>query len=298
MSLSPVPLAAEGRTHVVRARDLRMHCLDYPGGEPTVLLLHSLTGNARIFDGLVAAGLAPAFRLVAPDMRGRGETEIRLAGYSLEDGCADLIALMDELGLDRVAVCGHSFGGLLGIYFANTHPDRVSHLMLLDAAAEMHPASPFMTAAATTRLDQVYPSLAAYRAAIRLSPFVNRWHDEMNGFIDADAQPLGGGAVTSRSRGFVAATAALHIYGNSQRDWRERAAAVRQPALLIQATEPFLMGMPMVPDDKAEETARLLNARHERATGNHFTMLFGPGADEVTGAITRFLRRPGRGRLT
>jgi pimeloyl-ACP methyl ester carboxylesterase len=223
-------------------------------------------------------------------MRGRGETEIRLAGYSLDDGCADLIALLDALGIERVAVCGHSFGGLLGLHFAATRPERVSHLVLLDSAIDMHPASPFMTAAATTRLDQVYPSLAAYRQAVQLSPFVNRWHEEMNGFIAADAQPLGGGAVTSRSRGFVAATAALHIQAKSRREWREHAARVRQPALLIQASEPFLMGMPMLPDSQAEETARLIGAQHVRVTGNHFTMLFGPGAAEVTAALTAFLR--------
>ena len=295
--MGSLPLPGPAQVHEVRARDLRMHCLDYAGGEPPILLLHSLTGNGRIFDGLVAAGLAPAFRLVVPDLRGRGETEKRLAGYSLQSGCDDLIALLDGLDLQRVAVCGHSFGGLLGIFFAATHPERVSHLVLLDAAAEMHPASPFMTAAAAARLDQVYPSLEAFRAAVQLSPFVDRWYDEMNGFVEADAQPLAGGAVTSRSRGFVAATAALHVYGTSQREWRGHASRVRQPALLIQATEPFLMGMPMVPEDKARQTAEIMKADHARATGNHFTMLFGPGAAEITAAITAFLR-PGSGALT
>ena len=198
--MSALPLLAQGQVRELRVRDLRMRCLDYPGGAPTLLLLHSLTGNGRIFDGLVAAGLAPASRLVVPDMRGRGRTETRAAGYSLQDGCADLIALLDALGIDRVAVCGHSFGGLLGLFLAATHPERVDRLVLLDAAPEMHPASPFMTAAAAARLDQVYPSLAAYRSAVQLSPFVNRWCDEMEGFVEADAQPLAGGAVTSRSR--------------------------------------------------------------------------------------------------
>jgi pimeloyl-ACP methyl ester carboxylesterase len=285
-----MPLPSTATSHHLRVRDLRMHCLKYPGGSPPILLLHSLTGNARIFDGLVAAGLTPAFRLLAPDLRGRGESETRLAGYSLESGCADLIALLDAQGLERVAVCGHSFGGLLGMVFAANHPDRTSHLILLDAGAEMHPMAPFMTAAATTRLDQVYPSLAAYRGAIRISPFVDRWYEEMNGFVEADAQPLPGGAVTSRSRGFVAASAALHIHAVSQREWRAHAARVAQPALMIQAADPFLLGMPMLPDDRAEQTAGLLNARHERAAGNHFTMLFGPGAGEVTAAIRTFLR--------
>jgi hypothetical protein len=48
--------------------------------------------------------------------------------------------------------------------------------------------------------------------------------------------------------------------------------------------------MPMLTDADAAETAGLMNARHERATGNHFTMLFGPGAAQITAAITDFLR--------
>ena len=55
------------------------------------------------------------------------------------------------------------------------------------------------------------------------------------------------------------------------------------------------MGMPMLTDRDARETARLIHARHEQVAGNHFTMLFGPGAAQITAAITAFLRPGGAG---
>jgi len=269
--------------------DIRMHCLEYPSEGPPLLLLHSLSSNGHLFDGLVAAGLPSVGRLVIPDMRGRGRTEAPLAGYSLDRGCEDLLALMDRLGIERAIVCGHSFGGLLALYFAARHPDRVSRLVILDAAADMHPAAPMMVGLAASRLDAVFPTPDSYLAMIRMTPFVNRWYDTMRGFVMADVQPLGFLMNTTRSRGYTAALASLHVYAHSPRDWRRYAAEVHQPALLVQATEPFFLGMPMVTEDGARETADILSARHVHVPGNHLTMLFGPGAAQTVAAIRAFV---------
>lgn len=270
--------------------DIRMYCLEYEADAPPLLLLHSLSGNARLFDGLVAAGLSTNFRLLVPELRGRGRTESPLHGYSLDDGCRDLLALLDHFGIARIAVCGHSFGGLLGLYFAARNPERVSHLVILDAAAEMHPAAPMMLALAVARLDAVFSSRESYLAGIRLAPFVDRWHEEMRGFVMADIQPLGMGMQTTRSRSYTAMLASLHIYSQSKRDWLGYASALRQPALLIQATDPFFMGMPMLPERGARETvASMKHGRHLRVAGNHLTMLFGPGAEQITAAIASWV---------
>ena len=131
-----------------------------------------------------------------------------------------------------------------GLYFAVHHPQRVSHLIMLDAAA-------------TARLDKVFPSLGIYRELVKHAPFVNRWHEEMNGFVAADLERLAPtGLLTSSSRSFIVTLATLHIYAQSQRDWRRYAAMVDQPALLIQARESFLMGMPLLTKDKALQTVK------------------------------------------
>jgi pimeloyl-ACP methyl ester carboxylesterase len=278
----PVPLVHDA----LPINGIRMHCLEYRSDGPPMLLLHSLTGNSRMFDGLVAAGLASSFRLLVPDMRGRGQTEAPLAGYTLEDGAHDILALLDHFGIEQVAVCGHSFGALQALYFAAHYPERVTHLLMLDAAAEMHPAAPVMAAMAAARLDAVFLSAETYVQMVKVAPFVDRWYEEMRGFVLADAQPLGFGMVTTRARGYTAALASLHIYAHSSRDWKDMASRVEQPALLLQATSPFLMGMPMLTDGDALETVGLMPlAWHSRISGNHFSMLFGPGAEEIVAAI-------------
>ena len=286
-------MLAPVRHDAISLSDLNVHCLDYGGDGPPVLLLHSLSGNTRLFDGLIGAGLAQACRVLVPDLRGRGRSDMPLTGYSLDAGCSDILSLLDHFGLDRIALCGHSFGGLLALYFAAHYPERVTHLAMLDAAVQMHPATPLMTAAVAAHLDQVYPTAEFYQAAMRSAPFVAPWDDAMQGFFDEEMLPLGMGAVTTRTRSYAASLAALHIFGESTRDWRRHARSVQAPTLLVQATQPFLMGMPMVLDHDADETVRNLpRATHRRAVGNHFTMLYGQGAQAIADGVIDLLASP------
>ncbi|MBV8228535.1 MAG: alpha/beta fold hydrolase, partial [Planctomycetaceae bacterium] len=88
--------------------DIRIHYLDYPGGEPTVVLLPGLTANAHIFDALIEAGLSPPFHVLALDLRGRGKSDAPPAGfdpatpaanYSMADHAADVIGLLEGLDI-------------------------------------------------------------------------------------------------------------------------------------------------------------------------------------------------------
>lgn len=283
-------MLAPVRHDAICLSDINVHCLDYGGDGPPLLLLHSLSGNTRLFDGLIAAGLGQACRVLVPDLRGRGRSDMPVTGYSLDAGCDDILRLLDHFGLDRIGLCGHSFGGLLALYFAAHHPDRVTHLVMLDAAVQMHPATPVMTAAVAARLSQIYPTAGFYQAAMRSAPFVTPWDDAMQGFFDEEMQPLGLGAVTTRTGAYAAGLAALHVFGESTRDWRRHARRVQAPALLVQATQPFLMGMPMVLDHDAEETVRNLpRAMHRHAVGNHFSMLYGRGARAIVDGVIDLL---------
>ncbi len=80
-------------SHHLRVDGLSLHCLEYPGDGPPLVLLHSLTGNARIFDGLILAGLADRFRVLVPEMCGRGQSETAFTQLSLADGLLLLVAL-------------------------------------------------------------------------------------------------------------------------------------------------------------------------------------------------------------
>src|SRR5688572_908823 len=91
----------------VEANGIQIHYLDHAGGEPPLVLLHGLTANCHAFDGLIHAGLSPRFRVIAPDLRGRGASDQPSAGYTMRDHADDVIGLLDALKLERVVLGGH-----------------------------------------------------------------------------------------------------------------------------------------------------------------------------------------------
>lgn len=262
-------------------------------GRLPLLLLHSLSDNTHVFDAIIAAGLNEHFRVIAPDLRGRGASSRPLSGYSLETHCADLIALLDRLGIEKVFLAGHSFGGLLGLYFAAHHPERVLGLTMIDAAVELHPLTPMFVLLLGDRLGRWYPSADAYIMNLRAMPFITYWDEDMRRSFLADTTLLPDGSVFVKTLKLHMSQCALAVEAVPKRGWREWALRVPGPALVLAAADPFLQGQHMVEADKALETAVLLpGGMLEYVPGNHVTMMFGAGAQHI-GAhiIERFTRR-------
>jgi pimeloyl-ACP methyl ester carboxylesterase len=119
----------------VRAGDLRLHCLIWGRDDaPTILLVHGNGGHAHWWDALVPF-FAGDFRLVAPDLRGHGESDwpIRPA-YGIRDFAADLSAVAEQLAPGRLAIVAHSMGARAAAWFADRHSQRVRGLALLDTS--------------------------------------------------------------------------------------------------------------------------------------------------------------------
>ena len=152
----------------VQTGAIRTHYLDWPGGAPPLVLLHGLSANAHEFGGLIAEGLCPVFRVIAPDLRGRGRTDKPATGYRMADHAADVVALLDALGLDRVVMGGRSFGAFLAIYLAARFPERVLRLVMIDAALTLRPQVGEMLKPSLDRLTAIAPSAEAYLDALRV----------------------------------------------------------------------------------------------------------------------------------
>ena len=116
-----------------------------------------LTANAHSFDGLIAAGLNQKHRVLALDLRGRGLSDKPATGYSMADHAADVLALLDSLGLEQVLLGGHSFGGLLTYYIAANFPERVSKLVVLDAGVVFNPRIQELLMPTLSRLGRFIP---------------------------------------------------------------------------------------------------------------------------------------------
>jgi len=108
------------------------------GDGPVVLLIHAGIADSRMWgplgDRLVAAG----FRAVTCDLRGFGRTPIEPGVIS---NAADVVALLDELGIERAAVVGASFGGRVTLELALRAPERVAALALLGSSLDEFEAS-------------------------------------------------------------------------------------------------------------------------------------------------------------
>jgi lipase len=116
---------------------------------------------------------------MAVDLRGHGRSPW-VPPWNLEQHVADALAVLDRLGLDRVAVAGHSFGGAIAVHLARTAPERVQSLVLLDPAFGLDPQDMLETAE-EGRADESYPDLAAARA-----DRARRWEGVDAGLVEAE----------------------------------------------------------------------------------------------------------------
>jgi pimeloyl-ACP methyl ester carboxylesterase len=100
----------------------------------TVVLVHGLLDIAHAWEPVVEAGLAGRYHVIAPDMRGHGDSDRVGAGgyYHFMDYLADLHDLLAQTARKRVSLVGHSMGGSIASYYAGTYPDRVHGLALLE----------------------------------------------------------------------------------------------------------------------------------------------------------------------
>lgn len=260
-----------------------LHYRHIPGGGPTLLLLHSLSANAHVFDGLLKAGLGKDFNIIIPDLPGRGDSAKTHFDYSQEGQCAALIRLLDVLGIQKATVVGHSFGGFLGMFLAAHHAGRIERLVLLDAAPMLNPYTPALVAVLLDRLLQVYPSFDAYLLKAKMSPSLNFWDDAMIPYHRADVDELPGGAVVPKPKLPTILALIAHL---PPHNWRVIAARVRQPVLLIAATDAFIAGHPVLPADVVLASAGLMSrAEAVWVAGNHQTMLYAEGAMQIVAHI-------------
>jgi pimeloyl-ACP methyl ester carboxylesterase len=122
---------------------LTLHYRDYAGGHgrPPLLCLHGLTRNARDFEAL-AERFAGEWRLIVPEMRGRGHSEYArdAASYSLNAYVADVVRLLRQLDCGSVAIVGTSMGGLMAMTMAARNAWPLAAVVLNDIGPELEPA--------------------------------------------------------------------------------------------------------------------------------------------------------------
>lgn len=121
----------EGVQHrFVDAAGLRMHVAEAGVGDPMVLV-HGWPQHWYLWRDVIPA-LSRHYRVICPDLRGLGWTDAPPRGYEKESMAADIVNLLDALGLEQVKLIGHDWGGWCGFLICLHHPERIERFLALN----------------------------------------------------------------------------------------------------------------------------------------------------------------------
>jgi pimeloyl-ACP methyl ester carboxylesterase len=243
-----------------------------------ILCVHGITANCRFWDCLASA-LAPHHRVIAMDLRGRGFSDKPRTGYSIQHHCKDILALMNDQGLERPVLMGHSLGAFISLVFAARYPRRVSQLILVDGGGKLTNAQMAKVFAgikpSLDRLGKVFPSLKVYLSQMKQAPYLQPWNSFMETYFRYEVEKVKGGV---RSR-----VHPKHIEEEAKNlgkvDSRKFYKSVKAPTLILRATKGMLAEDDLLlPEEVAERMVREIpNAKRVDVEGtNHYSILFQP----------------------
>jgi pimeloyl-ACP methyl ester carboxylesterase len=253
--------------------------------------IHGITANARGFDP-IAAGVAPEHGAIAPDLRGRGESDKPDGPYGIAAHVGDMVAVLDGLGLERVAVAGWSLGSLVTLHLAARHPERVERAILLDPPGlDINDMARASLGRVQGRLSNTYPDMDAAVAYMRGTPlFTGVWDAGTEAYVRADLQEGPNGAVHHRMPIDV-----LEKERNAQvTPLIEILPDVTCPVLILRATDTlFQPGDELLSAKGAKRMTELLpRGRTVDIPGtNHYTITLGRPTATIA-AIREFLAEP------
>jgi 3-oxoadipate enol-lactonase len=149
-----------------------------------MLVMSSALGTTRaMWDSQQALG--EEFSLLLYDHRGLGDSPAPRGPYTIDDLGGDVIALLDSLGAESVSFCGISLGGMVGMWLAANHRERIRSLVVMCALSRLQPAERYIERAAAVRADGIGP-IASGVVARWFTPGFGEQHPAVLGqFTDA-----------------------------------------------------------------------------------------------------------------
>lgn len=102
------------------------------GSGPDLVMVHGVAANLAFWYLKTVPAFSDAFRVTVYDQRGHGASEQPPTGYTGRDLAEDLLGLMDQLGIERADLLGHSIGGGVCLHLAAWHPERVRSVTVVD----------------------------------------------------------------------------------------------------------------------------------------------------------------------
>jgi pimeloyl-ACP methyl ester carboxylesterase len=234
-------------------------------GTDVVLLVHGHPFNRTMWRAQADAIRRAGWRLIAPDLRGYGETTVTPGRVTLDVFVADIAALLDRLAIRRVVIGGLSMGGQIVMEFCVRHADRVRGVLL--AATFAHADSPLARAqrlAMAERVeregmggvaDELLPNMLASRSRTMLPDVVTQVRDMMRSTNPAGAAAALRGRADRRGYEEVLAelkAPAVLVFGNED-SYASRADADALRALLTDSSLVWLDEVGHMPNLEAAD---------------------------------------------
>lgn len=258
-------------------------------GRP-ILCVHGITANCRCWD-LMAEALLPDYRVIAMDLRGRGQSDKPSQGYSLDHHLQDINCLLDDLQIDRAVIMGHSLGAFIGLAFAARYPQRVDRLILVDGAGDLSPEQfeeVFIAIKpALDRLGRVFASADDYLNKMKAAPYMHPWSPVIETYYRYELEAVEGGVRTNIDPAHIQEEAA-----NIRKvDCASFYPKVKSKVLILRAPNGLLSRKDLLlPEDVIARMIREIpDARRFDVEGvNHYGIVFQPHAARDQ-AIREFL---------
>lgn len=273
---------------------------------PVVVCAHGITANHREFLAL-AEQLGPGFRLVAPDLRGRGRSNAIQGPFGMGAHAADLAAVLDHLQIERAdLLLGHSMGGFVAAVAAAQHPARYARVLMVDGGLPLMnvgfiawlPFSDFFIEKLTqkiigpslTRLDMTFASPGAYRAFWQPHPaLAGDWSAYVEDYVDYDLVGEPPALRPSTSKEALLRDVRTQLVEDLvARSLRE----IRCPVRFLRAERGMFNDKPLYPEARvARAGAGVAQFSSATVPGvNHFTILLsGKGARAVAAEVRGML---------
>jgi pimeloyl-ACP methyl ester carboxylesterase len=261
------------------ADDITLHYVQWGEQGQPIVCIHGLTANAFCFQAY-ADELALDHRVIAYDLRGRGDSDKLEEGYSIPIHAADLSALIDELELEKPVLIGHSLGAFIALYFAAHYPEKLSKLVLVDAGAPLPWSTPeeqpaWLTAS-INRLGVPVASYQEYIERLKLAPFLGPyWNEYVDIYFQHDVYTNSDGSVAAKAYREGIIEEGQHLCEIKPAELWGR---VEVPTLLLRAGQGLFSDNDQLLPEQAAENARqnIADCRFVNfPTLNHYTILFG-----------------------
>jgi pimeloyl-ACP methyl ester carboxylesterase len=157
----------------VEVAGLKLHVQDYgTAGKPQMLCVHGSAAHAHWFD-FVASGLNDDYHVLAPDLRGHGDSEWDRSAhpeYNYDRYAADLHALCEKLDLRDFVLVGHSMGGLVSTVYAATYPGRARAFVMIDSSLNLSADRIANMNEVGSREGRTYADLDEFVAGYKIRP--------------------------------------------------------------------------------------------------------------------------------